>query len=323
MGGGQGDMATWDKMRDDIYDIAKHLYARCCLQHLHLYLPNGQRVYGRPEHVTWKIRRVRVSANNKSMPLQLETAKTREIFKQVGNMFTTAIQKCGRIKNVLLHKYMNNFTTLEIVDQRHLISGSLKPAQELIKPKNITPVAFEFDVERMYPNISMDHVIPAYQDLDATLRKLEGTLHPDQHTCISIAKGKGRKLDSMGHKGLRHFEVFTMPHFLDILACDLYMKDFFGMGEEVWRPATGVAIGGFLSAANADVVPMHAESTVGWGTTFPEGIKLAPLRDNVFGFCPADEAHCWLPKIKQFLEGLYSLPLTYETMGNCVTFLEW
>ena len=67
---------------------------------------------------------------------------------------------------------------------------------------------------------------------------------------------------------------------------------------------------------------MHAESTVGWGTAFPEGISLARFRDNVFGFCLADEAHYWLPKIKQFLENLCNLPLTYETMGNSVTFLD-
>ena len=160
MGGGQGDMATWEKMRDDIFDIAKHLYAQCCLQHPHLYLPNGQRVYGRPKRRTWKIPGVRVSAKNKSMPLQLDTAKTREIFTQVGHMFTTPLKKCGRFQNVLLHKYMNTFTTLEIVDQKHLIHGFLKPAQELYRSRNITPVAFEFDVERMYPNISRDRVIP-------------------------------------------------------------------------------------------------------------------------------------------------------------------
>ena len=319
MGGGQGDMTTWEAMRDDIFDIAKHLYAQCCLQHTHLHLPNGQQVYGRPKRRTWKVPSVRVSAKNKCMPHQLDSAKTSEIFTQVGHMFTTALKKCGRVQNVLLHKYMNTFTTLEIVDQRHLVTGFLQPAQELYRSKNITPVAFEFDVERMYPNISRDRVVPAYRDLDARVKKLEGTLRPDQDTCISVAKGKGRKLDSMGHKGLRHFDVFTMPDFLEILATDLYMNDFVGMGDEVWRQATGVAIGGFLSAANADIVLMHAESTVGCGTTFPEGISLARFRDNVFGFCPADEAHYWLPKINQFLEGIYHLPLTYETMGISVT----
>ena len=217
---------------------------------------------------------------------------------------------------------MNTFTTVEIVDQKHLISRFVKPTQELYRSKNITPVAFEVDVECTYPDICRDRVITAYGHIDATVRKLEGTLHLDQHTCISNAKGKGRKLDSMGHKGLQHFDVFTMPDFLEILACDLYVNDFFGMGEEVWRRATGVAIGGFLSAANAHVVLMHAESTVGWGTAFREGISLARFRDTVFGFCRANDAHYWLPKIKPFLENLYSLPLTYETMGNSVPFLE-
>ena len=109
---------------------------------------------------------------------------------------------------------------------------------------------------------------------------------------------------------------------MELLAFDLHLNDFYGMGEELWRQATGVAIGGFLSAANADIVLMEAERRVGWGAEFPDTVQLARFRDNVFGSCPEAEAHYWIPKIKGFLENIYGLPLTYETLGHSATFFE-
>ena len=61
---------------------------------------------------------------------------------------------------------------------------------------------------------------------------------------------------------------------------------------------------------------------MGWGAEFPNTVQLARFRDNVFGFCPEAEAHYWIPKIKGFLENIYGLPLTYETLGHSATFLE-
>ena len=48
--------------------------------------------------------------------------------------------------------------------------------------------------------------------------------------------------------------------------------------------ATGVAVGGFLSVANADIVLMEAESRAGWGSEFR-------FRDNALGFCPESKVH--------------------------------
>ena len=114
-------------------------------------------------------------------------------------MFTATLKRCGRIQNVVINKYMNCFRTLEITDQKH-INGFLKLAQTRYAAKKITPMACEFDVERMYPNIARERVLPAYRVFDVRLKKMETTTRLDHETYMCPLR-KGTQIRCHGAMG--------------------------------------------------------------------------------------------------------------------------
>ena len=86
-------------------------------------------------------------------------------------MFEAALKKVGRIQHVLIKKYKQTFITLEIVDEQHLLWGFLEPCKRMYASGCTATVAFEFDVEPLYPNIRRQRVLPAYRNLDKRMKK--------------------------------------------------------------------------------------------------------------------------------------------------------
>ena len=94
------------------------------------------------------------------------------------------------------------------------------------------------------------------------------------------------------------------------------------MGNTCNRQCDGAAIGGYLSAQNADITLMAAEADVPWGSTLPSCVNFARFRDNIMFFFPLPEVHFWARQLALFLEEICNMELDVEQLGRSVTFLE-
>ena len=269
----------------------------------------------------WKVPGVRVSVKNSGLPLVDEDVKTREIFTQSKHPHQPLLRRIGRIQQVLLRTYTETFITLQINTSEELINSFLRPAREYYIEHNIVPAFAEVDLECMFPNIPRAKVTQPYDDLNTRYQKMRNIQRRSQDIRVSVARQKTGQLDCLGTKHRDHFHAHTYAEAGGIIGYDLHCNNLFVMGSEIWAQSTGVAIGGMLSAANADVVLTRLESTVAWPRHFPPTVELGRFRDNIFITCPQTEIHVWVPKIKSFLADLYHMPLKVESVGATATFL--
>ena len=106
------------------------------------------------------------------------------------------------------------------------------------------------------------------------------------------------------------------------MALNLYLNDLFGLGRTLLEQFTGVAIGGFFSAQDADITLLRAESMQKWVQLVPRSVKLCRFRDNGLCLCPKSEVAHWLPYIKHTLANIYNMPISVEQVGCSLSFPE-
>ena len=186
-------------------------------------------------------------------------------------------------------------------DQNHMIEGLLKPARRFFQKKNVLVGGFELDVVRMFPSLNRTDVLNAYLSLGERYLSLQDrkrserggkTLH------ISIAKGGDKSLDALGRKSTEDFWVFDHDTIHSWVKWDLFANDLYVMGREVGFQATGVAIGGFMSAQHADICLMATESTIPWNSVFGDDLHIGRFRDNIICLCPLADITTHIPKVK-------------------------
>ena len=218
--------------------------------------------------------------------------------------------------------YAHTFLTLQILDQAHLLWGFLQPARAEYKRLGIPVSGFELDIDRMFPSIVRDQVPHAWQSLNDTYDKLNPMRRGEHERFVSLAKGNARDMDCLGAKDSRYFDVFSVQDIHQIMKVDLFLNSFYQLGTDLWEQCTGVAIGGPMSAQNADAYLMAIESTIPWGQFIPSHVKLGRFRDNIFCISPLHEILHWMSKIKHVLSTLYRLDLSVEQAGRSLCFLE-
>ena len=104
--------------------------------------------------------------------------------------------------------------------------------------------------------------------------------------------------------------VFSVQDIHLIMKVDLFLNSFYQLGTYLWEQCTGVAIGGPMSAQNADAYLMAIESTIPWGQFIPSHVKLRRFRDNIFCICPLHPIPYWMSKVKHDLSILHRLDLS-------------
>ena len=274
----------------------------------------------------WTVPGVILSLKNKglttSQRLRLELAKLREIFTQASHPLRTLLRKGGRCLSLLLRVYTHTFVSLEILDQAHLVQGFLRPAREEYKRLGIPVGGFELDIDRMFPSIIRDQVPSAWQSLSDRYDALNPLRRGESARFVSLAKGNARDMDCLGMKDQRYYDTFSISEIHDLMKVDLFLNSFFQLGHELWEQFSGVAIGGAMSAQNADAYLVSIESLVPWGQFLPTHVKLGRFRDNIFCICPLHEIPIWMAKIKCVLSELYRLDLSVEPAGRSLCFLE-
>ena len=282
---------------------------------------------------SWKVPSTTSTLKQKSVarvdpeiPLRVDQVSTREIFQHAGHPMAPTLKQGGRMVQLMERAYTLSFVTLNILDQRHLISGFIEPAREFFREHNIPVGAGELDLSRMFPSLNRDRIIDAHKRLAARYAKMCHLHRGTKELHFSVARTKDKKLDAIGIKGTNCWRVFSMSEARDIIFADLFLNDFFCMGDTCNRQCEGAAIGGYLSAQNADITLMAAEADVPWGSTLPSRVnlvsKVARFRDNIMFFCPLPEVQFWAHQLTLFLQDIYHMELDVEQLGRSVTFLE-
>lgn len=213
------------------------------------------------------------SYKNKSFPFTtVQALKCREIFSQSGHPLQQRLARVGRALTVLVKTYTQAFITLQLLDQTHMVNGYLKLAKAFFAEKGIPVAGFELDVVRMFPSLDRTTVFQGYRKLAkrylATQDRKQGT--KGKYTLwVSIAKGGDRAMDGLGRKSTQDYWVcragqarrsvqasrlrYDLGALHNFVLWDLFGNDIFALGAEIGVLATGVAIGGFMSAQHADI----------------------------------------------------------------------
>ena len=314
----------WQNFRDAVFAAAKTAIDQAC-QERPLHLRPCRPADSKPVRKL-KIPGLVVPIKNKSLgdgdTVDPQKAKFREIFMQVSHPRSSVLKKCSQVATVLLKQYTHSFFSLEILDRAHLVWDFLQPARDLCAHIRTAVGVVELDIERMFPSIARQRVPHAWQRLAERYLKLYPCRRGVEDVYVAIAKGKSKDMDVFGARSPKYYNNMSLSEFHELVCLDLYTNGLFSMGCELWDQVTGVAIGGPLSAKNADAVLLEAESAVLWGLLLPAHIKLARFRDNIFCVCPLHEIVFWMDRVKSLLSAIYGMNLTVEQAGRSATFLE-
>ena len=275
-------------------------------------------------HGKWKVPTTEGLAKQKSIPVKpSREVATREVFSHAGHPLNPQFRHASRITSLQERRYTCSFFTLNVLNQEHLIEGFLKPAREFYRAQGI-PVGGggELDVVRMFPSLKKEKIIAARNKLYERWKPMLDLQRGTKDVHFSISKSANKKLDEVGAKGTNLWRVYTAQECLELALLNLFLNDFFVTGSELRRQTEGAAIGGLLSAQDADLCLMLPESEVRWGSTFPLGLRLARFRDNLMFFCPLQFVPYWTHHLKKPFTDLYELDLDFEQMGRSLTFLE-
>ena len=274
-------------------------------------------------HGKWKVPTTEGLAKQKSIPVKpSRDVATREVFSHAGHPLNPQFRHASRISSLLERRYTCSFFTLNVLNQEHLIEGFLKPAREFYSAQGIPVGGGELDVVRMFPSLKKEKIIAARKKLYERWKPMLDLQRGTKEVNFSISKSANKKLDEVGAKGANLWHVYTAQECLELALLNLFLNDFFVTGSELRRQTEGAAIGGLLSAQDADLCLMLPESEVPWGSTFPLSLRLARFRDNLMFFCPLQFVPYWTHHLKKFFTDLYELDLDFEQMGRSLTFLE-
>ena len=203
-----------------------------------------------------------VGAGTPTAPLTVEQVATREIFQHAGHPLAPTLKQGGRIAQLMERAYTLSFVTMNILDQQHLIKGFIEPARAYFLEHGVPVGGGELDLARMFPSLKRDRIVSAHRELAARYAKMRDLHRATKDIHFSIARTTDKKLDAIGLKGTNCWRTFTMAEAREIIFADLFLNDFFCMGDTCNRQCEGAAIGGYLSAQNADITLMAAEADV-------------------------------------------------------------
>ena len=259
---------------------------------------------------------------------QVHTCTTRRRDGHTRNVLTRErpLKQVSRVATLLEKHYTCAFTILNVLSQQHMITGFLEPARQYFRETK-TPVwggggGGELDVVRMFPSLKREKIVSAHERLLKRWRPQLDLQCACKDVHISVAKTSAKRMDAVGVKGTSLWNTYTVQEYLQLAFANLFLNNYFVMGDTLMRQAEGTAIGGPTSAQDADICPLADESDVRWGTTVPLSLRIARFRDNIMFLCPLDQCEFWSHHLKRFLTDLYGLELDYEQMGRGLTFLE-
>ena len=260
----------WQNFHDAVFAAAKTATDQAC-QDRPLHLRPCRPADSKPVR-KWKIPGVVVPIKNKSLgdgdTVDTQKANLREIFTQVSHPLSSVLKKCSRVATVLLKQYTHSFLSLEILDQAHLVRGFLQPARDLYAHRRTRVGVFELDLESMFPSIARQCVPHAWRCLAERYLKLNPCRRGVEDVYVAVAKGKSKDMVVFGARSPKYYNNMSLSEFHELVCLDRF---------ELWDEVTGVAIGGPLSAQNADAVLPEAESTLPWGLLLPAHIKPCAL----------------------------------------------
>ena len=175
---------------------------------------------------------------------------------------------------------------------------------------------------RMFPSPDREKIVSAHQCLVRRWKPQLDLQRGAKELYISVGKTSDKTMDCVGVRGHQLWNAYSINEYLQVAFANLFLNDFFTMGDTLMRQAEGTAIGGPMSAQDADICLLADESEVPWGTTVPLTLRLARFRDNIMFLCPLKYCQFWAHHLKKFLTDLYSIDLDFEQLGRGLTFLE-
>ena len=261
-----------------------------------------------------------MSIKGKSLPYKpsqpIADVATREIFSNGAHPWKRHSRIVSRAATVACRLFQSSFFSLQILTQQQLITQFLQPAKQYFSEQNIEVAGFELDLKRMFPSLNRSMLRPAYVDLFNRCQKMYCYRRTDKDVYISVAHGADSQLDCIGKKSPKYYYVFSSQELVDRITLDAYLNDLFQIGSDVLEQYTGVAIGAQMASQNANVILMHAESTINWDARLPAHTKLCRYVDNVVGLCPKHQLLATVQRVKRLLTEIYHVPLTVEQLGT-------
>ena len=262
-----------------------------------------------------------MGAGTPTAPLSVQQVAARIIFQHAGHPLAPTLKQGGRIAHFMERAYTLTFMTMNFLDQQHLIKGFVEPARAYFSEHDVPVGGGDLTWPACLPSLKRDRIISAHRELAARYAKMRGLHRATKDIHFSIARTKEKLLDAIVLKGTNCWRTFTMAEAREIIFADLFLNDFFCMGDTCNRQCEGATIGGYLSAQNADITLMAAEADVPWGSTLPLRVKIARFRDNIIFSCPLPEEF-WARQLTLCLQDLYDMTLDVEQLGRSFTFLE-
>ena len=150
---------------------------------------------------------------------------------------------------------------------------------------------------------------------------MSNTFRNGKRQFFSVAKTSEASLDELGAKSPQYWHILEEKDYYEILRYNLWFNDLFIMGNDIMHQVTGTAIGGYISAQDADIYLMEREASATW-VFLLQNLFLARFRDNLMYFCPAKDLHFWSNYLPQFFDSLYDIRVETEQLGYSLCFLE-
>ena len=267
-----------------------------------------------------------LSIKGKSLPYQptqpIADVATREIFSNGAHPWKRHSRIVSRAASVACRLFQSSFFSLQILTQQQLVTQFLRPAQQYFSALNVDVAGFELDLKRMFPSLDRSMLRPAYTNLFDRCTKMYCYRRTEKDIYISVAHGSDSQLDCIGKKSPKYYSVFSSRELVDRITLDAYLNDLFQIGSDIFEQYTGVAIGAQMASQNANVILMHAESTINWDARLPQHTKLCRYVDNVVGLCPKHNLLATVQRVKRLLTEIYRVPLTVEQLGTSFNTLQ-
>jgi hypothetical protein len=187
----------------------------------------------------------------------------------------------------------------------------------------------EIDLNDQYHNISIKMV---YRGLFTLIRKLKKRLKKtnNDHLFWSISKKGGDAV--RGKKPNRYFHVFSEYHLYEWAKFDLFQNNLVRWADKVKQQIVGIPMGGFTSAAWADIAlfplecdirRLHTSKLAPASFSPYESIIWTRYRDNILCAIPTSLSSTpnLYDTIKSWFESLYNMPAKIEHQGKIITAL--
>ena len=114
----------------------------------------------------------------------------------------------------------------------------------------------------MFPSLKREKIVSAHERLLKRWRPQLDLQRACKDVHISVAKTSAKRMDAVGVKGTSLWNTYTVQEYLQLAFANLFLNNYFVMGDTLMRQAEGTAIGGPTSAQDADICLLADESDV-------------------------------------------------------------